>query len=191
MKKIIIFPLLLLISCQAILRTTMGVKKMIPKTLEEIRDFTKQKNIPLEDVLLLKIQMKEFFEEKDGKKTTSSDLDYQLYDKKGTPIAEYLEGCMPVNLEYGNIDKMKIQEDKRYTNLSKVFEKVESFDKKIFDFEKLTQENDFILVIDWATWAYKISKGNINDAQKFIKNNPKYKIKVLYLNLDLKEYKQI
>lgn len=186
-KLVIIVKLLFLTSCQAIMRTLTGTKKMTPKTSEEIKDFAKQKNIPLEDVLLLKTQMKEFFEEKDGKKTTSTDLDYQLYDKKGTPIAEYLEGCMPINLEYGNIDKMKIQEDKRYTNLSKVFEQVESFDKKTFDFEKLTQENDFILIVDWGTWAYKVIKGNLSDAQKFIKNNPKYKIKVLYLNLDYKK----
>jgi hypothetical protein len=186
MKKIIfILPFFLLISCQSILRTFSGVKKMTPKTTREIQVFAQEKNIPNEDILLLKIEMKDFFAINQGKQNLSSDLDYQLYDRAGVPIAEYFEGCVPVNLEYGKIDKMKLQEDKRYAHLSKIFEKVQSFDKKMFDFEEISKENDFVLIVDWSTWAYKITKQNIKDTQKFIKNNPQYKIKVFYLNLDL------
>lgn len=186
-KLVIIVKLLFLTSCQAIMRTLTGTKKMTPKTSEEIKDFAKQKNIPLEDVLLLKTSLKDFFASNENKQTSSSDIDYQLYDKKGNPVAQYTTGCMPVDLETGNIDKMKLEEDKRYTNLKELFAKIENFDKNSFIFENTIKENDFVLVIDWGTWAYKVAKKNIVDAQTFIKNNQTYKIKILYLNLDYKK----
>ncbi len=184
MKNIIIliFSLLIFVSCQPIMQKIYGVKD--PDVENKKTIIKKAQKYELDTSNIVTVNSKDFLYVLNGKSIPNG----AVYDKKGKYI-EYRKTDTTCNAG--------LTEFIPSLNLTDTYNQPDSSDleKELYKFRDLKgnrlssrEEADFYILIYWTVWIGKLNKDKVKVWEDLARENKNAKIKVIKVNLDMQAY---
>jgi len=183
MKKIILlFSLLLLASCQPIMKAIYGIKKPDIENQESITK--KALKFGLDTTNIVSVTSKDF----PYVLKSTSIPNAAIYDSQGTYI-EYRQTDTSCNAGlFDFIPKLNVSGTYNKPDSSSLAEEWIKFRDLKGNEMSLPNNADFYLLIYWNVWTGKLNKDHVKIWEDLARENKNSKIKVIKVNLDIQEY---
>ena len=183
MKKIILlFSLLLLASCQPIMKAIYGIKKPDIENQESITK--KALKFGLDTTNIVSVTSKAF----PYVLKSTSIPNAAIYDSNGKYI-EYRQTDTSCNAGlFDFIPKLSLSGTYNKPDSSSLAEEWTKFRDLKGNEMTLPNNADFYLLIYWNVWTGKLNKDHVKIWEDLARENKNSKIKVIKVNLDIQEY---
>lgn len=183
MKKIILlFSLLLLASCQPIMKAIYGIKKPDIENQESITK--KALKFGLDTTNIVSVTSKDF----PYVLKSTSIPNAAIYDSNGKYI-EYRQTDTSCNAGlFDFIPKLSLSGIYNKPDSSSLAEEWTKFRDLKGKEMTLPNNADFYLLIYWNVWTGKLNKDHVKIWEDLARENKNCKIKVIKVNLDIQEY---
>ena len=181
-KTLLIFSLLLLASCQPIMKAIYGIKKPDIENQESITK--KALKFGLDTSNIVSVTSKDF----PYVLKSTSIPNAAIYDSKGKYI-EYRQTDTSCNAGlFDFIPKLNVSGAYNKPDSSSLAEEWSKFRDLKGNEMTLPNNADFYLLIYWNVWTGKLNKDHVKIWEDLARENKNCKIKVIKVNLDIQEY---
>lgn len=181
-KTLIIFSLLLLASCQPIMKAIYGIKKPDIENQESITK--KALKFGLDTTNIVSVTSKDF----PYVLKSTSIPNAAIYDSKGKYI-EYRQTDTSCNAGlFDFIPNLNVLGTYNKPDSSSLAEEWSKFRDLRGNEMNLPNNADFYLLIYWNVWTGKLNKDHVKIWEELARENKNCKIKVIKVNLDIQEY---
>ncbi len=181
-KTLLIFLLLLLASCQPIMKAIYGIKKPDIENQESITK--KALKFGLDTTNIVSVTSKDF----PYVLKSTSIPNAAIYDSKGKYI-EYRQTDTSCNAGlFDFIPKLNVSGTYNKPDSSSLAEEWTKFRDLKGNEISLPDNADFYLLIYWNVWTGKLNKDHVKIWEDLARENKNSKIKVIKVNLDIQEY---
>lgn len=181
-KTLLIFLLLLLASCQPIMKAIYGIKKPDIENQESITK--KALKFGLDTTNIVSVTSKDF----PYVLKSTSIPNAAIYDSKGKYI-EYRQTDTSCNAGlFDFIPKLNVSGTYNKPDSSSLAEEWTKFRDLKGNEMSLPDNADFYLLIYWNVWTGKLNKDHVKIWEDLARENKNSKIKVIKVNLDIQEY---
>lgn len=181
-KLILIFSLLILVSCQPIMMKLYGIKD---PDIENDKTITKKAlKFDLDTSSIVTVNSKEFLYILNGQ----SIPDGALYDRNGKYI-EYRQTDTSCNAGlFQFITTLNLSDKYNHPDSSDLKTELNKFRDLKGNTLSQPEPADFYLLIYWTVWTGKLNKNHVKIWEDLARDNKNCKIKVIKVNLDIQEY---
>ncbi len=187
MKNIVLivlftFLLLILASCQPIMKKIYGIKDPEIENKKTILKSALKYNLDTSNIVT--VNSKDFLYVLNGQ----SIPDAAIYDKNGKYI-EYRQTDTSCNAGlFQFIPSLNLNEKYNQPDSSDLTAELNKFRDLKGNLITPTEAADFYLLIYWTVWTGKLNKDHVKVWEDLGRDNKNCKIKVIKVNLDLQEY---
>ena len=184
MKNIVlfVFSLLILASCQPIMKKIYGIKDPEIENKKTILKSALKYNLDTSNIVT--VNSKDFLYVLNGQ----SIPDAAIYDKNGKYI-EYRQTDTSCNAGlFQFIPSLNLNEKYNQPDSSDLTAELNKFRDLKGNLLTPTEAADFYLLIYWTVWTGKLNKDHVKVWEDLGRDNKNCKIKVIKVNLDLQEY---
>ena len=181
-KLILIFSLLILVSCQPIMMKLYGIKD---PDIENEKTITKKAlKYGLDTSNIVTVNSKEFLYVLNGQ----SIPDGAIYDRNGKYI-EYRQTAKSCNAGlFKFIPSLNLNDKYNQPDSTDLKTELNKFRDLKGNILKQPESADFYLLIYWTVWTGKLNKDHVKIWEDLARDNKNCKIKVIKVNLDIQEY---
>ena len=181
-KVLLIFSLLILVSCQPIMMKLYGIKD---PDIENDKTITKKAlKYDLDTSNIVTVNSKEFLNVLNGQ----SIPDGALYDRNGKYI-EYRQTDTSCNAGlFQFIPTLNLSDKYNQPDSSDLKTELNKFRDLKGNILSQPEPADFYLLIYWTVWTGKLNKDHVKIWEDLARDNKNCKIKVIKVNLDIQEY---
>ncbi len=181
-KFVLIFSLLILVSCQPIMMKLYGIKD--PDIENEKTIKKKALKYELDTSNIVTVNSKEFLFVFSGK----SIPDGAIYDRNGKYI-EYRQTDTSCNAGlFQFIPTLNLSDKYNQPDSSDLKTELNKFRNLKGNTLSQTEPANFYFLIYWTVWTGKLNKNHVKIWEDLARDNKNCKIKVIKVNLDIQEY---
>ena len=181
-KLLLFFSILILVSCQPIIKKFYGIKD--PEIENEKTILKKALKFELDTSNIVTVNSKEFLYVLNGQ----SIPDGAIYDKNGKYIEYRLTDTSCNAGLFQFIPSLNLNNKYNQPDSADLKTELTKFRDLKGNMLKQPESADFYILIYWTVWTGKLNKDHVKIWEKRARENKKCKINVIKVNLDIQEY---